>query len=271
VGKVPLDRIDPNPWQPRRDFPEAELEDLIRSIQRHGVLQPILLRRTGERFQIVAGERRWRASQELGTETIAAVVVDATDHDMLEWSIVENAQRQDLTPIETALAFRRLIEEFKLTQEDVADRVSQSRSHVANTIRLLDLPDEIQAMVSRGTITAGAARALLAVKSPTERLRLAKEVAAGNLTVRQIEARGARPVAAIDRRAKPADPNLREVSDELQAAIAMRVKISGTPKRGAVTISYHSPSELARIHKLLTASEATREAVEQNESESISV
>ena len=171
-------------------FPAAELEELIRSIEKHGVLQPIVVRRAGTRYQIVAGERRWRASQELGTGTIDAVVIEAHDRDMLEWSIVENAQRSDLNPIDLAVALKRLIDEFHLTQEEVGERVGQSRSHVANTLRLLDLPAEIRAMVSRGTVSAGAGRALFSIRSQPDRLRLAKEVEEGKLTVRQLEAQG---------------------------------------------------------------------------------
>jgi ParB family transcriptional regulator, chromosome partitioning protein len=272
VEKVSLDLLDPNPWQPRKDFPEAELEELIRSIQRHGVLQPILVRRAGARFQIVAGERRWRASQELGTGTIDAIVIPAQDRDMLEWSIIENAQRSDLNAIDLALAFQRLIAEFGLTQEEVAERVGQSRPHVANTLRLLELTPDLRGMVSRGTITAGAARALLAIKSPSERVRLAKEVEDGRLTVRQLEARGARPQPKDTVRvAKKGDPNLAELSDEIQAALAMRVRISGTPRRGSVTVSYHAPSELARIHKLLMAGEAGTSAQGHEEADSLPV
>jgi ParB family chromosome partitioning protein len=264
VEKLALDSIVPNPWQPRKEFGEADLEDLIRSIQRHGVIQPILVRRAGDRFQIVAGERRWRASQELGTGTIDAIVIGATDREMLEWSIIENAQRADLNPIEVAEAFQRLIAEFRMTQEEVAEKVGQSRSHVANTLRLLELPPEIRQLVSRGTITAGAGRALLAVRHPGERARLAKEVAAGNLSVRQLEARGSKPQIRDAKAGPKVDANLAELAEDIQAALAMRVRITGTPRRGALTISYHAPSELARIHRLLkngspTASPADRD------------
>jgi ParB family transcriptional regulator, chromosome partitioning protein len=272
VEKLSLDLIDPNPWQPRKDFAAAELEDLIRSIERHGVLQPIVVRRAGVRFQIVAGERRWRASQELGTGTIDAIIAPAKDRDMLEWAVVENAQRSDLSPIELALAFQRLIDEFGLTQEEVAERVGQSRPHIANTLRLLELPPDLRDMVSRGTITAGAGRALLAIRHPAERIRLAKEVQEGRLTVRQLEARGARPQPKdMVRAAKKGDPNLAELSDEIQAALAMRVRISGTPRRGSVTISYHAPVELARLHKLLMAGEETSGAGTGEEADSLPV
>jgi ParB family transcriptional regulator, chromosome partitioning protein len=272
LEKVPLDLLDPNPWQPRTDFPASELEDLVRSIQKHGVLQPIVVRRAGSRYQIVAGERRWRASQELGTGTIDAVVIEAHDRDMLEWSIVENAQRSDLNPIDLAVALKRLIDEFHLTQDEVGERVGQSRSHVANTLRLLDLPAEIRTMVSRGTVSAGAGRALLSIRSQTDRLRLAKEVEAGQLTVRQLEARAAgsnRATTAVH--AKKDDPNLVEVAEEIQAALAMRVRISGTPRRGAVTVSYHSPAELARLHKLLVAGDELSAAKTGEEAESLPV
>ena len=154
------------------------------------------------------------------------------------------------------MPLKRLIDEFHLTQEEVGERVGQSRSHVANTLRLLDLPADIRAMVSRGTVSAGAGRALSSIRSQTDRLRLAKEVEEGNLTVRQLEARAAGSNrATTDVHAQKADPNLVEVAEEIQAALAMRVRITGTPTPGAVTISYHSPSELARIHKLLVAAD----------------
>ena len=191
---------------------------------------------------------------------------------MLEWAIIENAQRSDLSPIDLALAFQRLIDEFNLTQEEVSDRVGQSRSHVANTLRLLDLPPDIREMVSRGTITAGAGRALLAIKSPSERVRLAREVVDGRLTVRQLEARGARPQPKDTVRVmKKGDPNLAELSDEIQAALAMRVRISGTPRRGSVTVSYHAPSELARLHKLLMAGDSAAAGDEGEEADSLKV
>jgi ParB family transcriptional regulator, chromosome partitioning protein len=272
LEKVPLDLLDPNPWQPRTEFPAAELEELIRSIEKHGVLQPIVVRRAGHRYQIVAGERRWRASQELGTGTIDAVVIEAHDRDMLEWSIIENAQRSDLNPIDLAVALKRLIDEFHLTQEEVGERVGQSRSHVANTLRLLDLPTEIRAMVSRGTVSAGAGRALLSIRSQTDRLRLAKDVEEGRLNVRQLEARAAGSNrATTDVHAKKADPNLTEVAEEIQAALALKVRISGTPRRGAVTVAYHTPSELARIHKLLVAADELSAAKTGEEADSLPV
>jgi ParB family chromosome partitioning protein len=247
------------------------MEDLIRSIQRHGVLQPINVRRVGDRYQIIAGERRWRASQELGTAGIGAIIVEATDQDMLQWAIIENAQRQDLNPMELADAFRRLIREFQFTQEEVAERVGQSRAHVANTMRLLELPDEIQSMVSRGTISAGAARALLAIKSKGDQLRLARDVEGGSLTVRQLEAIGARKRVAEARSPHRIDPNLAEVAEELQAALSLRVRISGTPKRGTVMVSYHSPSELARLHRRFLAAGNEPVTVDGSAAESLTV
>lgn len=190
---------------------------------------------------------------------------------MLEWSIVENAQRADLNPIELAAAFQRLVEEFHLTQDEVAEKVGHSRSHVANTLRLLDLPDEIRGMVSRGTVTAGAARALLAVRSQTERLRLAKEVAEGKLSVRQLEARGQRPTSREGSPPAKADANLAEVAQEIQASLSMRVRITGTPRRGAITVSYHAPAELARLHKLLTASSGSGRGSEEEDEEALRV
>ncbi len=251
--EIPIDLIDPNPWQPRREFAQAEIDELADSIRANGLLQPILVRKTGVRFQLVAGERRLRATRQTGAQSIAANVTEVTDRQMLEWAIVENLQRKDLNPIEAALAFKRLMEEFALTQEQVSARVGQSRPHVANTLRLLELPGDIREMVSRGTLSAGAGRALLAVPNAAEQRRLAEQVAAGKATVRDVEAAGARKKDVRPSTASARSANLKVVAQELQSHLGTKVEILGTATRGRVILSYFTGDDLNKIYALLTA------------------
>ena len=244
---LPVGVLDPNPFQPRREFPLETLDELVESLRNHGLLQPIIVRPAGERYEILAGERRWRAAQELGWERIRAVVLAATDDQMLEWAIVENIQREDLNPIELAQACKRLKETCGLTQEDLAQRLGKSRSAVTNTLRLLDLPAAIQNHVSRGTISMGAARALLPVKPPEVQQRLAEQVADGLLTVRQVES--AAQAAARKTRAprlRP-DPNAGALAQELQRLLGTRVGLHGSLKRGRLVIQYFTSRQLDHL------------------------
>ena len=176
VGSVDIDRIEPNPHQPREDFDEQKLAELIASIKTDGILQPILLRRAGDKYQIIAGERRWRAARKAGLSSIPAIVRDAADPEMLKIALIENLQRQDLNPIEEATAYRDLMEHHSLTQESLADYIGKNRSTIANILRLLGLPKKIQAHVSRGTISPGHARALLALDDPSAQVQLCERI-----------------------------------------------------------------------------------------------
>jgi ParB family transcriptional regulator, chromosome partitioning protein len=187
VLKVDISAVDANPWQPRTDFPTTELEELMGSIREQGLLQPIVVRRRAQRYQLVAGERRLRACKELGWTAIDAIVIDATDQQMLEWAVIENLQRSALNAVETARSFRKLIDDFGLTQEEAARRLGQSRSHVANMLRILDLPGEILVHVSRGTIAPGAARALLSLGERDQQKTLAAKIVDEGLSVRAVE------------------------------------------------------------------------------------
>ena len=245
---IAIDLIEPNPLQPREVFDEEKLAALVSSIKADGVLQPILVRRVGDKYQIIAGERRWRAARKIGLLSIPATIRDATDTEMLKIALIENLQRQDLNPIEEASAYRALIDLHDLTQETLARYVGKDRSTITNILRLLGLPDPIQAHVSRGTISMGHARALLAVDDSSAQIALCEQIIAEGLSVRQVEKlakSGIRP-----RRTPPAhivDPDIRRVEDELQRALGTKVRIRSTGKRGRLEILFSSPDQLQGI------------------------
>lgn len=259
VGTLPIDLIRANPAQPRRDFPEAELDELARSIRTHGVIQPIIVRSDPANegaYQIVAGERRWRAAQKAGLDVLPVVVRDSDDREMMELALIENIQRVDLNPIEEAAGFVQLIEKFSYTQEQLAQTVGKSRSHVANAMRLLNLPAGVRDMVRSGQLTAGHARALLAASDP---LALARATVAEGLSVRQVEARAKAAPSRPGRppRADPApekDADTRMLEGDLSAAIGMRVSITHRDgaEGGEMRISYRSLDELDRLCQKLS-------------------
>jgi ParB family chromosome partitioning protein len=253
-AEIPIDRIDTNPEQPRRRFEAAELERLADSIRLHGVLQPIVVRRAGDRYELVVGERRWRASRAADCETIPAVIADVESEDRLELALVENVQRRDLNPMELAHAFRTLTE-HGLTQEEIGQRVSLDRSTVANHLRLLELPRELQEDIEMQRITAGHAKALLQVANPERRRHLRDRVLREGLPVRAVEqlARAiAGPPAKRSRRSRePVDPNLQRVIDGLRERFQTRVKIHGDARRGRIEIEYFGGDDLRRITGML--------------------
>jgi ParB family chromosome partitioning protein len=250
--EAPLDALDPNPFQPRSAMDEARLAELAASIRESGVVQPILVRRRGERYQIIAGERRWRAARAAGLETVPVHVRSVPDSQLLELAIVENVQRQELTALEEAQAFRRLQDEFHLTQEDIARRVGRERSTVTNTMRLLRLPRELQALLGEGRLDAGHARALLALEREEAQLALGREAARKGLSVREVERRVAllrapRPAAAQKRR----DANTRAAEERLHAALGSRVEIARRGRGGQIRIHFATEAELNRLYELL--------------------
>lgn len=239
-----MDRIHSNPKQPREYFDPESLEGLKLSIQKKGVVQPILVRPKGSGFyEIICGERRFRAAQAAGLLEIPAVVRPMSDAEALECSIVENIQRSDLNPIEEALAYQKLIQEFQMTQENVADVVGKDRTSVTNTLRLLTLPKRIQEALIQGQLTRGHARALLAKSSEAEQIRLYEEILASNLSVREAERR-ARTKA---RRKASYDETVRPVEEELQRIWGTKVRIVDRKGRGQITLNYYSPEERERL------------------------
>jgi ParB family transcriptional regulator, chromosome partitioning protein len=252
--EIPLARIRPNPYQPRRRLDDAALETLADSIRTHGVIQPILVTELLDGYQLVAGERRYRASQLAGLDRIPAVVRQLASHDQLELALVENLQRADLDAIEEAHAYRQLIDEFSFTQEQLAKRLGRARSTVANTLRLLDLSPDIQVSVSDGRITEGHARALAGLPDIHQH-QLIEAIVSRDLSVRQTEELARRlrepqpePVAA-GRRA--IDPDMERVEEELRQALGTKVSLVRSRRGGRIVIEYYSDEEFGRLYERL--------------------
>jgi len=239
---VALASIRPNPFQPRQAFADDRIEELANSIRQKGILQPLLVRRANGGFELIAGERRFRAAQRAGLAEVPVAIRDVDDSELLEIALIENIQRENLNPLEEARAYRRLMDEFHLTQEQVATRVAKDRSTVANTVRLLQLPEEIQTAIENGTLSAGHARALLAAGSDEQRLTLAREVLSSKLNVRQTEQKAKissrAPVASDDADHKAAEQRLTE-------ALGTKVRLlSRKGGGGKIEIEYYSLAEL---------------------------
>ena len=256
-SRIPIDLIDPNPQQPRTIFRDGELDELASSLRQHGVIQPVLLRpspKSSARYEIVAGERRWRAAQRAGLRELPAVVRDLDDKQLLELAIIENIQRVDLDPIEEAKGYKQLIDNFEYTQAELAEIIGKSRSHLANTLRLLSLPDQIIDLVQAGKLSAGHARALINAADP---IALAEKAVAQGLTVRQVETL-ARQVPEAERRKsgrKPSnkDADTRMIEGDLTAAIKMRVTIDHHPDGGGeMRIRYKDLDQLDRLCQKLS-------------------
>ncbi|MHB8945194.1 MAG: ParB/RepB/Spo0J family partition protein [Bacillota bacterium] len=256
TAEIAIREIKPNQYQPRRVIDEEKLAELVESIREHGVVQPILVRPTAGGYELVAGERRWRAAQLVGLDTIPAVVKDYDDAQSMEIALVENLQREDLNPVEEADAFRRLMEEFKLTQEDVARRVGRSRPAVANALRLLSLPEGIREDVSRGTISAGHARAILSLDRDDLKARLTEAIKARHLSVRQAEELAKelpKHKAAKGRPTTAMEPALKEVEENLRRAFGTQVHVKQTrgKVKGRIEVEYYSREDLERILDLV--------------------
>ena len=254
---VAVELIDANPFQPRTSFSEAELSELSESVRAKGIIQPVLLRPYAERYQLVAGERRWRAAKLAGLQTIPAVIKDLEDKEMLELALTENILRDDLGPLEAARAYRVLQERFGESQEEIAGRLGINRVTVTNSLRLLRLPAKIQQMIEQKELTAGHARALLSVPDEAEQLRLAEKIATRGLSVREAEritSEHAREETGVTPAAKPEprqDANIRAAVLNLERKLGTRVKITGDGERGKIEISYFSAEDLNRIYELL--------------------
>ena len=244
ANTVPIERLEPNPHQPRKAFIQGDIEALAASIRAQGILQPILVRRSDEKpdsYQILAGERRWRAAQLAQLHQVPIIVKEISDEDALELALVENLQRQDLTAIEEADGYQRLIDEFSQTQEQIAQTVGKSRSHVANTLRLLTLPESIQNLLQDGKLTAGHGRALLATNNP---LQLVKDIIERDLSVRQAERLAKQPSKQLQKR-KLKDANTAELERNVSHALGLVMNIEDWGSRGGrVTIKYKTLEQL---------------------------
>ncbi|MGH7858265.1 MAG: ParB/RepB/Spo0J family partition protein [Candidatus Binatia bacterium] len=244
---MPIGQIAPNPWQPRSEFDEERLAEMVDSIREQGVVQPLIVRRGRDGYELVAGERRLRAARLAGLESVPVTVRDYSDREALEIALIENLQREDLSALEEASAFQRLMDEFGLTQEEVARRVGRSRPAVANTLRLLQLPDPVREELRAGRLSPGHARALLACPSATEQVALARESIRRGLSVRQLE-------ALIRLRAAPhppkrSTPNLHvaDVEKHLSRSLGTKVKLLGRGPKGKIVIEYYSADERERL------------------------
>ena len=256
LAEIKISEIDPNMGQPRKKFDEDELLELAESIKIHGVIQPIILTKRGKRYEIIAGERRWRASKLAGLVKIPAVIREYTDKEIMEVSLIENIQRQDLNPIEEATAFKNLIDEYKMKQDDLAERVSKSRSAITNALRLLKLDDKVKAMLAEGLISTGHARALLAVEDKNKQQILATKIFDEKLSVRETE----KLVKQIPENKEPKKEEkssekliYKKLEDSLKGIIGSKVSIKGRDNgKGKIEIDYYSIEELDRITELLS-------------------
>ncbi|MGQ0760431.1 MAG: ParB/RepB/Spo0J family partition protein [Acidobacteriota bacterium] len=263
LREIEIDLITPGEQQPRTSFDEAKLQELAQSIRVSGIIQPLLVRRRGGRFELVAGERRWRAAQLAGLNRVPAIVREIPDENLLELALIENIQRQELNPIEEANAYKRLIESLGLTQEEVASRVGRDRTFITNYLRILKLPTEIQSLLEQEKLTFGHARALLGVSDPQLQRRFAQRICKHNWSVRETESRIrnlTRPAQASS--APPpqlADPNVRAAEAKLRRRLGTQVRIvsARTGAAGRIEIEFYSAEDLNRLYDLLVTSEQT--------------
>jgi ParB family chromosome partitioning protein len=257
VHELAVDMIQPNPDQPRTDISEDGISELADSISKVGLLQPIIVRPMGEGYQIIAGERRWRAARQAGLERVPVRVLSKTDTEALELALIENLLRDDLNPIEESRGYRRLLTEYRMTQAELADRVSKSRSSITNALRLLDLPDEIQDLVYENKMTAGHARAILSVPDESSRLKLAERIVGDGLSVREVE-NLARLFAAgqVERAPRPITPkSFKTVARKLRRLLSTNVRVRLAKDKGKIEIEFQSEEDLDRIYRLLTEGE----------------
>jgi ParB family transcriptional regulator, chromosome partitioning protein len=259
VQQISLDEIIPSPLQPRTEFRNDQLKELVESVRVHGVIQPLIVRRAGNKYELIAGERRWRASREVGLAQAPAIVREASDQEVLELALIENLQREDLNPIEEALAFSRLAKEFGLRQEDIAQKVGKSRAAIANSMRLLELAPQVQSWLTQGQISVGHAKVLLSLKSHEEQLFIAENAIRNRCTVRATEklianhlaGNGAPRSTRTSTAPASLSPHIQHVQNRLQQHLATHVAISHNEKRGCIEIDYYGSDDLNRILSVL--------------------
>jgi ParB family chromosome partitioning protein len=258
VREVPHDQVVPSPLQPRTHFIESPLDELVESIRQHGIIQPLIVRPVGGKLELIAGERRWRASGKLGLATVPVIEREASDREVLEMALIENLQREDLNPMEEASGYVRLAKEFTMKQDEIAARVGKSRASVANAMRLLDLHPDIQSLVAQGRLTVGHAKAILSIKDHATQLLASDRILRQGLTVRAAEKLAQQLLegnsssgGSTSKAARQMDVHLRAVSDKLREHLATHVFIHHSPKKGRIEIEYYGDDDLGRILELL--------------------
>jgi ParB family chromosome partitioning protein len=255
LQRLPIEQVTPNPNQPRRDFDAAALSELTQSIEREGIIQPIIVRKTAEReFQIIAGERRWRAAKAAGLAEVPVIVRTADDQQALELAIVENIQREDLNPIELAIAFQRMAAELGLSHDQIGEKTGKERTTITNSVRLLQLPVELQAMIAAKQLSSGHARALLKFEDKQMQWDIARRCVAEGWSVRQIEefTRPKGVAAKAKKQEGPTDPNVKFALTELERVLGTKVRIiENRGGKGKIEIEYYSPDDLSRIYDLV--------------------
>jgi ParB family chromosome partitioning protein len=247
---VDVDRLKPNPLQPRTKWDPESLEELAQSIRETGILQPVVVVPEGDSYRIIVGERRWRAAKKLGLQTIPVLIRNLTEAQQHEAMLIENLQREDLNPIEIAKAYQKMVEEFNCTQEDVAKKVGKDRTSVTNTLRLLKLPEKIQDMISDGKLSMGQARALISVEDPERQQSIAERIMKDNLSVREVEKMVRRLQTPAEKPHKvPMDPDLLTFQEELLKLLGTKVVLSGDQNKGVLKIFYYTLDDLNRIYE----------------------
>lgn len=253
--QIPIHEIEPNPIQPRTVFDAERLNELAQSIRENGIIQPLIVRHAGSGYQLVAGERRWRAAKLVGLERVPAIVQEFADAQLMQVTLIENIQREDLNPIEVAHAFERLTKEFRLSHEEIAKRTGKDRTTITNMLRLLRLPGDVQLMLAERRLAMGHARAILGLPTPELQLNVAQRCVAEGLSVRQVERlvqRMTEPREAKQPEEVPQDPNVRAAVAELERVLGTRVRIvAKSPERGRIEIDYYSQDDLTRIYEAI--------------------
>jgi ParB family chromosome partitioning protein len=263
--EIPVSAINPNPRQPRRTFDEEALDELAESIRQVGLLQPVVVRAVGSGYELIMGERRWRATQRAGLTEIGAIVKQTQDDEMLREALIENLHRQQLDPLEEAAAYQQLLDDFGATHEELARKVGRSRPHITNTLRLLNLPPSVQKRVAAGVLSAGHARALLSLTSHEAQENLARRIVAEGLSVRAVEeivsvgVEGSPPRRAARTTARPSAPGLRHLEERLSDMFETRVKVELGRHKGKIVVEFASIDDLERIVKAMSPDDATEQ------------
>lgn len=252
IKEIDIDQIKVNPYQPRQHFDAGKIYELIESVREHGIIQPLIVTRQKDGYELIAGERRLKAAKACGFKTVPAVTRDASTQQKLEVSLVENLQRQDLNPIDEALAYQRLINEFHLTQEQVAKKIGKARASVGNTLRLLALPEEIQLALIEGRLSSGHAKVILSLTDPKEQLACFKKIVQGKLTVRDAE-KEVRRIAGREAKIKDQDFVVLEQEEKLREALGTKVRIEKRGKKGRIVIEYYSEEDFKELLNRLTS------------------